>query len=146
MWPRAADWKPMFWIFSFFHFLLLYSLRSEMKLLFRCRSTFVFNCDGCNHCSAETRHHVLTAVSRVHETQGYQNAVTQAANFQVLWCVYARTALESDVLRSCDSTSCRTFLLLTLICLSVILRLNHGQLLSGKIRTNLAREILAIVL
>jgi len=97
-----------------------------MKLLFRWRSIFGFNFDGCNHCSAGTRNEVLNAVNRVHLTRGYQNAVTQAANFQVLWAIYARIALESEVIRSCDTTSCRTFLLLTLICLSVILRINHG--------------------
>jgi len=98
-----------------------------MQLLFRWGSTFGFNFDGCNHCSVGTRHDVLSEVNRVHEIWGYQNTVTQAANFQVLWCIYARIALESGVLRrSCDTTSCRTFLLLTLFFLSVMLRINHG--------------------
>jgi len=48
------------------------------------RPVFGFNFDGCNHCSVGTRHGVLNAVSRVRGTRGYQNAVTQAANFQVL--------------------------------------------------------------
>ena len=48
------------------------------------RPVFGLNFNCCNHCSVGTRRDVLNAVNRVHETRGYQNAVTQAANFQVL--------------------------------------------------------------